>query len=93
MGEIAATDVDLNIQPGGASPFVDGAAYINNVPNMATLATTLYDMDSRNDAVCTQNPPNNGTLNLVGPSSRRLKMSTPGSVSMSIPFPGTTTRA
>src|SRR5262245_43330496 len=66
-GLVAVTDTDLSIQPGGASPFVDAAAYINNVPNMATIATTLYDMDSRNDALYTQNPPNNGTLNLVGP--------------------------
>jgi Domain of unknown function (DUF4394) len=66
-GLIAATDVDLNIQPGGAAPFVDGAAYLNNVPNIATMATTLYDMDSRNDSLYTQNPPNGGQLNLVGP--------------------------
>jgi Domain of unknown function (DUF4394)/PEP-CTERM motif len=66
-GLVAASDTDLLIQPGGSSPFVDGAAYMNNVPNMGTFATTLYDMDSRNDSLYTQSPPNNGQLNLVGP--------------------------
>lgn len=66
-GLVAASDTDLLIQPGGASPFVDGIAYRNNVPNMGTIATELYDMDSRNDSLYTQNPPNNGQLNLVGP--------------------------
>ena len=65
-GLVAVSDTDLLIQPGGASPFVDAAAYINNVPNMATFATTLYDMDSRNDTLYTQNPPNSGQLNAVG---------------------------
>jgi hypothetical protein len=64
-GAIAVVDVDLLIPP-SSSPFVDGAAYLNNVPNQATIATTLYDMDSRSDSLFTQNPPNNGTLNLVG---------------------------
>ena len=65
-GLVTAADVDLAIAPSGSSPFVDAAAYINNVPNAATFATTLHDMDSRNDSLYTQNPPNNGTLNLVG---------------------------
>jgi hypothetical protein len=64
-GLVSNVDTDLLIPPSSA-PFVDGAAYLNNVPNAATLATTLYDMDSRNDSLYTQNPPNNGTLNLVG---------------------------
>ena len=64
-GLINTVDTDLLIPP-SSSPFVDGAAYLNNVPNAGTFATTLYDMDSRNDSLYTQNPPNNGTLNLVG---------------------------
>jgi Domain of unknown function (DUF4394) len=66
-GAIAVVDVDLLIPPSSA-PFVDAAAYINNnIPNPATITTTLYDMDTRNMSLYTQNPPNNGTLNLVGP--------------------------
>ena len=65
-GAIAAEDTDLLIPP-SSSPFVDGSAYSNNIANMATLATTLYDMDSRNDKLYIQNPPNNGTLTEVGP--------------------------
>jgi len=64
-GQITAVDLDLLIPPSSA-PFVDAAAYLNNVPNQATIATTLYVMDSRSDSLYIQNPPNNGTLNLVG---------------------------
>lgn len=64
-GDIVAVDVGLLISPSGNSPFVDAAAYINNLP--ATSGTTsLYDMDSRNDKLYLQNPPNNGTLTEVG---------------------------
>jgi hypothetical protein len=63
-GEIAAVDTDLAI--GANSPFVDGAAYENNVANSATIPTTLYDMDSRNNALYRQDPPNAGTLVLIG---------------------------
>lgn len=64
-GQIAAVDTDLLIPPSD-SPFVDGAAYLNNIPNTATIPTTLYDIDTRNDGLYTQAPPNNGQLNLVG---------------------------
>lgn len=64
-GAIAAVDTDLNIAP-GTSPFIDAAAYINNTPT-AGGTTALYDMDSRNDALYLQNPPNNGTVTQVGP--------------------------
>jgi hypothetical protein len=63
-GAIAAVDADLNIPPGN-SPFIDAAAYINNTPTMGGT-TALYDMDSRNDALYLQNPPNNGTVTQVG---------------------------
>jgi hypothetical protein len=65
-GAISNVDTALVIQPGGASPFVDAVAYINNVAEAAGPATTLYDLDTRNDALYTQNPPNNGQLNFVG---------------------------
>ena len=63
-GQIAAVDVGLLI--GTNSPFVDAVAYTNNTANAGTGTTTLYDMDTRNDSLYIQNPPNNGTLNLVG---------------------------
>lgn len=65
-GLVAAVDLDLLIQPGDNSPFTDAAAYINNIPE-AGGTTILFDMDIRNNSLYTQNPPNNGTLNLVGP--------------------------
>ena len=59
----------------GADPDVSGAAYTNSVPpsprtpdpNVPSTATTLYDIDAGRDALVVQNPPNNGTLNTVGP--------------------------
>jgi hypothetical protein len=62
-GEIAGVDLALHI--GANSPFVDAVAYINNKAEMGGT-TTLYDMDSRNDALYIQNPPNNGDLTEVG---------------------------
>lgn len=64
-GAIAVVDTGLLIQPSGASPFADAAAYANNVAQ-AGGSTTLYDMDSRNDKLYTQAPPNDGQLNEVG---------------------------
>ncbi|MGL4512177.1 MAG: DUF4394 domain-containing protein [Lacipirellulaceae bacterium] len=65
-GLIAGVDTDLLIQPGSASPFVDGAAYSNNVAQNGGT-TVLYDMDSRNNRLYTQIPPGAGQLNEVGP--------------------------
>ena len=65
-GLVAVVDTDLLISPSGASPFVDAAAYINNIATMGGT-TELYDMDSRNNSLYRQSPPNAGTLNLVGP--------------------------
>ena len=65
-GLVAAVDVDLAIEPGSNAPFTDAAAYINNVPEVGGT-TILYDMDIRNNSLYTQSPPNNGTMNLVGP--------------------------
>jgi hypothetical protein len=63
-GQVAAVDGNLAFANGN-SPFVDAAAYINNAPTMGGT-TALYDMDSRNNAVLLQNPPNNGTVATVG---------------------------
>jgi hypothetical protein len=64
-GLISSNDSQLVIPP-SSSPFVDAVAYLNNTPNMGTIATVLYDMDSRNQATFTQNPPNAGTLVPLG---------------------------
>jgi trimeric autotransporter adhesin len=55
------TDATLN----RAAFAVTAAAYANNFAG--TASTTLYVVDSRNDRLLVQNPPNNGTLNEVGP--------------------------
>ena len=60
-GTLTMTDGPLN--PG--TPQVTAAAYTNSFAGATT--TTLYDIDSGTDALYTQNPPNAGTLNLVGP--------------------------
>ena len=69
-GGIAAVDPTLNFAAGSGTglPAAVGAAYTNNVAATTGL-TTLYDVTSLNDGLYTQNPPNNGTLNLVGPFS------------------------
>jgi hypothetical protein len=59
-GTLTAKDVALN--PG--TPSVVAIAYTNNFAGAGS--TTLYDIDSGTDSLYTQNPPNNGTLNLVG---------------------------
>jgi hypothetical protein len=71
-GLIAAVDVPLQFAAGDVNTgvgSVDAVAYINN--NLATAAaagtTALYGMDARNDDLLIINPPNNGTLNTVGP--------------------------
>lgn len=68
-GAIAAVDTNLAYAAGdvnvGADPRVVGSAYTNSFSGATT--TTLYDIDSNLDILVTQNPPNNGTLNTVGP--------------------------
>ena len=46
------------------NPSVVGAAYTNSLPGSGS--TTLYVIDSRNDALAIQNPPNAGVLTAVG---------------------------
>jgi hypothetical protein len=48
-----------------ANPSVTGSGYTNNVAG--ATATTLYNVDTALNALVTQNPPNAGTLNTVGP--------------------------
>ncbi len=63
-GAIAGVDTSLQFA-NGSSPFVDASAYINNKATMGGT-TSLYDMDSRNNALLLQNPPNAGTVATVG---------------------------
>ena len=65
-GLIQNVDANLAFAGTGNAAFVDGAAYINNIARAGGV-TTLYDLDSRNDALLRQAPPNDGTLNTVGP--------------------------
>ena len=75
-GTLAATDTPLQYDNttadgdpidanAGATPRIVGAAYTNNFNG--ALTTTLNDIDSNLDLLATQNPPNGGTLNTVGP--------------------------
>ncbi|MBS1793177.1 MAG: DUF4394 domain-containing protein [Acidobacteria bacterium] len=57
-----AVTVDGALNPG--TPGVTAAAYTNSV--FGATATTLYVIDTNNDTLYTQNPPNNGTLVSVG---------------------------
>jgi hypothetical protein len=59
-----AATVDGVLNPG--TPSVTAAGYTNSV--FGATATTLYTIDTANNNLYTQNPPNNGTLVLVGPT-------------------------
>ncbi|MEO5820049.1 MAG: DUF4394 domain-containing protein [Vicinamibacteraceae bacterium] len=54
--------VDTPLNPG--TPRIVGSAYANN--HAGSAATTLYAIDSATDRLLIQNPPNAGTLTLVG---------------------------
>ncbi|HEX8208153.1 MAG TPA: DUF4394 domain-containing protein [Solirubrobacteraceae bacterium] len=56
----AAGDVNA-----GQDPAVAGAGYTNSFPGADT--TSLYDIDTNRDVLVRQDPPNQGTLNTVGP--------------------------
>jgi hypothetical protein len=66
---IAGIDVTLAYAAGDVNAAIDpnivGVAYTNNIAGATT--TTLYGIDSNLDILAIQNPPNNGTLNTVGP--------------------------
>lgn len=67
----AATTVDASLAfaaadvNAGDSPAVVNSGYLNSFAGATT--TTLYDVESGNDVLVTQNPANNGTLQTVGP--------------------------
>ncbi len=60
-GDLAFAAGDANA---GDTPVVGGVAYTNNLDGATT--TTLYDIETGNDVLTTQDPPNSGTLNTVG---------------------------
>lgn len=68
-GALVAVDGDLAYAAGdanaGATPEVVASAYTRNFDG--ATATTLYNIDSGLDVLVTQDPPNAGTLNTVGP--------------------------
>lgn len=61
-GDLEYADADVSA---GLVESVTAAAYTNNVAG--TTSTTLYDIDTANDLLVTQAPPNDGDLNTVGP--------------------------
>jgi hypothetical protein len=61
-GTLAYSTTDRNASQ---NPNIVASAYTNNVPGPAS--TTLYNIDTNLDVLVTQNPPNAGTLNTVGP--------------------------
>jgi len=61
-GALAYAATDANA---GANPNVVAAGYTNSMAG--ATATTLYVIDSNLDILATQNPPNDGVLNTVGP--------------------------
>jgi hypothetical protein len=71
----------------GKTPNVVGNAYTNNFAG--ATSTTLYDIDSTLDILAIQNPPNNGTLQTVGP----LGVDTSSLVGFDIQTVGTTNTA
>lgn len=68
-GAIVAVDASLAYAGGDPNfadvPEVSACAYTNNDNDPAT-GTTLFDIDTANDILVRQDPPNNGTLNTVG---------------------------
>jgi hypothetical protein len=71
-GMVVAVDGALAYAAGdvhfGAVPAVAAGAYVNSIKAASSATvTTLFDVDAAQDVLVTQAPPNNGTLNTVGP--------------------------
>ena len=62
--DTGATTTDGAIKQTGATPTVSAAAYTNSFAG--TIATSLLDIDTTNDNLALQNPPNDGTLTNIG---------------------------
>ena len=78
-GTVVAIDGNINGVPGAA---INAIGYFNSRAGVTT--TTLYDIDPITDKLYRQNPPNNGTLEEVGP----LGINIAGVGSMDISFDG-----
>jgi len=63
--DTGATTTDGAINRAGFAPVVSAGAYTNSFAG--TTATTLYDIDRTSSSLAIQNPPNDGTLAIVGP--------------------------
>lgn len=68
-GALVAVDTSTTYAIGdvnaAANPAVSGCAYL--MANAEAGTTVLYDVDTTLDVLTVQNPPNNGSLNTVGP--------------------------
>ncbi|MFC5462843.1 DUF4394 domain-containing protein [Massilia niabensis] len=76
--DTGATTTDGAVNRAGATPLVTAGAYTNSIAGATT--TTLYDIDNASASLAMQNPPNDGTLTLVGP----LGVAVAGDVAMDI---------
>ena len=64
-GALAATDGNLAYAAGDTTTArIGSVGYTNSYPG--STSTTLYDLDDARNVLATQNPPNVGTLNVVG---------------------------
>lgn len=63
--DTGATTTDGALNRMGAAPVVTAGAYTNSY--QGATATMLYDIDNASASLALQNPPNDGTLTLVGP--------------------------
>ena len=74
-GALVAADTPLAFQTvdpnTGDNPVATAAAYTKNAPASAAFpgapSTALFDLDTGNDALVLQSPPNEGKLNTIGP--------------------------
>lgn len=60
LGTVAATDTNIS----GTTSEIGAVAYTNSIAG--ATSTVLYDIDFATDKLYIQNPPNNGTLEVVG---------------------------
>ncbi|OON66925.1 DUF4394 domain-containing protein [Hymenobacter sp. CRA2] len=63
-GALAATDGQLAYAADSTRARIGAVGYTNSYPG--STSTTLYDIDEARSALAIQNPPNAGTLNVVG---------------------------
>lgn len=79
-------DMPLNLN-GAPAKGVTAAAYTNNDLNNASV-TTLFDIDTLNDQVAIQAPPNNGTLNPTGNLGVNASLDVGADIFSDLPSPG-----